>query len=327
MSGLPWYKRDPDAFITGCANGNLTLEEVGAYALLIDEMYRRGGPLVDDPKHGCAYLRCDPRVWIRLRAALIRKGKIYATAGRFLSNTRVEEELRQQYDMREKRSRAARQARAKIDDQYVTEAQLRCNSSVTEAQLSHTSARNALIFNDTDPANAGHLPGRYRVRERLPTGVVGTDVPTSIDQPVEKAIEEYNLAAARAGWSKARLPVSTKRRRHIRARLKVSGMAGWMESLAAAERQPFLAGANERGWVMDLSWFVVEENQGKILEGKYLKGAPPAQPVDWKAAHRIWSEYAYWDANRYGPAPNEPGYRGPPIDQPTDLFQAQGGKP
>ena len=323
MSGLPWYKRDPGAFIDGCARGNLTLEEVGAYTLLVDEMYRRGGPLVDDPRHGCAYLRCDPRVWLRIRAALIRKGKIYATAGGLLSNSRVEEELRQQYDMREKRSRAARNSKANSDYNDVTEAQLRCNSTVTEAQLSPSNDRKSLKTNEPGPANAQQMPGRYRVREDiLPTGVVGTVVPTSIDEPVSKAIEEYNLAAARAGWVKARLPINAKRRRAIRARLRDGGIAGWLTALAVAETQPFLAGDNDRGWTMDLDFFASESGQTKIIEGKYRRGAPPASPIDWAAALRIYREHKFWDRNKNGPPPDEPGYRGP-----ADLFQAQGSNP
>lgn len=49
---------------------------------------------------------------------------------------------------------------------------------------------------------------------------------------------------------------------------------------------------------------------------------------DFSEALRIWSvsERAYWDRAKYGPAPNEPGYRGPPLNEPTDLFAA-GAKP
>lgn len=49
---------------------------------------------------------------------------------------------------------------------------------------------------------------------------------------------------------------------------------------------------------------------------------------DYAEALRIWSasDHTFWDRSKYGPAPNEPGYRGPPIDPPL-LFQAQGGKP
>lgn len=291
MSGLPWYKRDPNAFIEGCQRGNLTLEEVGAYSLLIDEMYRSGAPLLDDVRHGCAVLRCDPRVWIRVRATLIRKGKIYATSGGHLSNLRVEHELKTQCDLRETRSRAARAARANSDDKKFTEAELRCNSTVTEAELSPTLDAKSLISNDTEPANARHLPGRYRYKKELPTGVVGTDVPTPIDRDVRKAFEEYNLTASRAGWTGAK-KITTNRRRHIRARLRDGGMDGWMRALGEAEGQPFLAGDNDRGWRMDIDWFVLEANQTKVLERKYQRGrpSPPFNATEWI---RVFREHEY----------------------------------
>lgn len=51
-----------------------------------------------------------------------------------------------------------------------------------------------------------------------------------------------------------------------------------------------------------------------------------ADPIDWDKALRIWrvSEGKGWDRDKYGPAPNEPGYCGPPIE--TDLF-ATGARP
>lgn len=312
MSGLPWYKRDPAAFIAGCVSGNLTLEEVGAYTLLVDEMYRRGGPLVDDPRQGASLLRCDVRVWYRIRAALVRKGKIYATSGGLLSNLRVEQELLQQYDTREKRSRAARLSRPNIDEQKFTEAQLSCNSSVTEGQLSPTLQPNLLNYNGNAEANAQQVHRRYRVREELPTGVVGSNEPTSIDEPVEKAMEAYNSAAKRAGWVAARLPIGAQRRRQVRARIKALGFDGWIGLIAAAEQMPFLAGDNDRGWRMDLEFFASERGSVRILEGKYQRaGVKPADPVALRAEREAaYRDHGVWN-DAWGPIPS----------------QANGGKP
>lgn len=300
MSGLPWYKRDPNAFIEGCTAGNLTLEEVGAYTLLIDEMYRSGRPLVDNPRHGCAYLRCDPRVWLRIRGALIRKGKIYATAGGYLSNLRVEQELRAQYELRETRARAARQSKGKTDYTHVTEAELRCNSTVTEGQLSPSFGDKSLIANDATRANAEHLSGRYRVREEreeivgiaIPTPAIPE--PTSLDAEVQGALKEYDLAAIRAGWVRVKdlKKLSTARRRLVRARLKDGGMAAWMEQIAEAEAQPFLAGDNDRGWRMDLEFFASERGRERIMDGKYRR-APKPGAFDAVTAIRIWREHKF----------------------------------
>lgn len=295
MSGLPWYKRDPDAFIRGCADGQLTLEEVGAYALMIDEMYRRGGPLVDDPRSGCAVLRCDVRVWNRLRAALIRKGKIYATAGKFLSNVRVEQELKTQYDMREQKSRAGRLS-----------AQLRRSYPLATRDVTPKSDANALADNEkasTPPTT--HAPVDIDKEHVLPSGVVGSVEPTSIDEPVAKAMEAYNSAAKRAGWVQARLPIGAQRRRQVRARLKALGFEGWMNLLSVAEAQPFLAGSNDRGWRMDLEFLASERGSTRILEGKYRRADPaPADAAEIDRRHRLYAHNGTW-RDEWGPAPSQ----------------------
>lgn len=297
MSGLPWYKRDPDAFIRGCTDGQLSLEEVGAYSLLIDEMYRRGSPLVDDARVIAGLLRCDLRVWNRIRAALIRKGKIYATGGKFLSNVRVETELKSQYDMREQKSRAARLG-----------AQLRRSYALHNEEQNDKSQPEALFLKENARAQAEQEPGRVRVREELPTGVVGSADITALDEPVTKAMEAYNEAAKRAGWVSARMPIGAQRRRQVRARLKaLGGMDGWAKLIAEAEAQPFLGGSNERGWRMDLEFFASERGATRILEGKYRKPTdkPPGDPIALHAERvAAFHEHGVWhDAWGERPAP------------------------
>lgn len=293
MSGLPWYKRDPDAFIRGCADGQLTLEEVGAYALMIDEMYRRGAPLIDEPRAGCALLRCDVRVWHRLRAALLRKGKIYATAGKFLSNFRVEQELKAQYDLREQRSRSARLS-----------AQVRRSYPLATEELSDNVVPSALEDNEKARAQAHAHTQQSKIEKKIPpTEVVGSE-PTSLDEPIAKAMEAYNSAADRAGWVKARLPIGPQRRRQVRARIKAIGFDGWLALLAEAEGQPFLAGSNDRGWRMDLEFFASERGSTRIAEGKYRKpGDRPRPAADQRAEReRVFRETGAWHPD-WGDAP------------------------
>jgi uncharacterized protein YdaU (DUF1376 family) len=90
MGLLKWYKRDPHRAVVGMTG--LTLEEVGAYNLLLDWMYIRDGKLLDDPRTICGYLHTKPQRWRRLRASLISKNKIYVLGG-FLHNERTDREL------------------------------------------------------------------------------------------------------------------------------------------------------------------------------------------------------------------------------------------
>jgi hypothetical protein len=92
---------------------------------------------------------------------------------------------------------------------------------------------------------------------------------------------------------KARLPISTNRRRLIRARLRDGGMAEWMAQIADAESQPFLAGDNKDGWRMDLDFFASESGRTRIMEGKYRRAPKPGAVFDAAGAFRIMREHGY----------------------------------
>jgi uncharacterized protein YdaU (DUF1376 family) len=87
---LPWYRRFPDNFIAGTVG--LSLEEKGAYSLLLDLMYVRGGPVPDEPRYIAGVCNCSVRKWNAIRQRLIDLGKI-AVVGGCLTNHRAEEEL------------------------------------------------------------------------------------------------------------------------------------------------------------------------------------------------------------------------------------------
>lgn len=87
---LPWYRRFPDNFIAGTVG--LTLEEKGAYSLLLDLMYVRSGPVPDEPRYIAGVCNCSVRKWNAIRARLLELGKITIVDG-FLTNHRAEEEI------------------------------------------------------------------------------------------------------------------------------------------------------------------------------------------------------------------------------------------
>lgn len=87
---LPWYRRFPDNFIAGTVG--LTLEEKGAYSLVLDLMYVRGGPVPDEPRYIAGVCNCSVRKWNAIRQRLIDLGKIHAVDG-YLTNHRAEEEI------------------------------------------------------------------------------------------------------------------------------------------------------------------------------------------------------------------------------------------
>jgi uncharacterized protein YdaU (DUF1376 family) len=76
---MKWYKRDPEAALTGMMC--LSLEERGAYNTVLDLIYAHGGSILDDDRFLAGWMRCDVRIWKRIRAKLIEVGKLYLEDG------------------------------------------------------------------------------------------------------------------------------------------------------------------------------------------------------------------------------------------------------
>jgi uncharacterized protein YdaU (DUF1376 family) len=90
MGRLRWYKRDPRAALVGMRG--LTLEECGAYNIILDLIYIHDGALEDDPHFISRELRTNTRGWRRIKARLLDTGKIYIHAG-MIRNERADDEV------------------------------------------------------------------------------------------------------------------------------------------------------------------------------------------------------------------------------------------
>ncbi len=94
MSRRPWYKRYPSDFIAGTLQ--LSCEEKGAYSVVLDLIYDRGGPIPDDAQWIARVCNLSTRRWNQIRARLLELGKVEAIDGvltnkRALSQLKVEE--------------------------------------------------------------------------------------------------------------------------------------------------------------------------------------------------------------------------------------------
>lgn len=85
-NGLQWYQRYPRDFLEGTID--LTFEEKGAYAILLDLIYLRKNKLPDEPRFIAGHLNCSVRKWNVIRQSLIEAGKIASENG-FISNARA----------------------------------------------------------------------------------------------------------------------------------------------------------------------------------------------------------------------------------------------
>ena len=90
MSTRPWYKRYPSDFISGTLH--LTLEQKGAYSIILDMIYDRGGPIEDNSQHIARVCGCSTRKWNQIRERLIEADKITVADGR-IHNPRADKQL------------------------------------------------------------------------------------------------------------------------------------------------------------------------------------------------------------------------------------------
>jgi uncharacterized protein YdaU (DUF1376 family) len=90
LGKIRWYKRDPDAALSGMMG--LTLEERGAYNTVLDLLYSRAGYLPDDDRFICGWLRCDPRIWRRIKQRLVDLKKLVIESGQ-ITNYRATSEI------------------------------------------------------------------------------------------------------------------------------------------------------------------------------------------------------------------------------------------
>ena len=300
----------------------MSLEEVGAYALLMDHMYMKGGPIKDTPTFIAGLLGVDVRVWHRIRASLLRKGKITETGDGFLFNRRVSDELEDQAELRKKRSKAGRvsgQKRAERNELSFSygggspEVDSKAPSRIL--QQGDSEAAKYLKTKDARPTRVEHVNEQNRTdreRDREDTSskedVVGLPPTPPAPHPLagkgNEAVKIFADAAQRAGWVIPRDTPNQARKRAVMARLReCGGLDGWRQQIALAEAQPFLGGSNERGWRMSLDWLLKPANWQKVAECYYNPQAVAQTRADdglgeWRAICQIRRQTGAWPTQR-----------------------------
>lgn len=83
MSDRPWYKRYPSDFLTSTVD--MPFEEKGAYSIILDLIYDKGGAIEDEAQWISRVLGMSVRKWNSIRLKLIIRGKLVSENG-FLTN-------------------------------------------------------------------------------------------------------------------------------------------------------------------------------------------------------------------------------------------------
>ena len=102
----PWFKFYTRDFRDGVRR--MSPETTGVYVLVLSLIYERAdGKLADIDADICADLSLDRRLWKRVRAELIERGKLTASDG-FLVNARAAIEVRRAEDVAQLRQKSGR---------------------------------------------------------------------------------------------------------------------------------------------------------------------------------------------------------------------------
>ena len=265
MGARPWYKRYPADFIAGTLQ--MSLEEKGAYSIVLDLIYDQGGPIPDDPRWIARVCGCSTRRWNQIRQRLLEMGKLQAVGGR-LDNARAKKQ-------RSSEEKAAENA-GKSEDKSAEKAGKGAEKDEKNEPVSN---ENNGLVEKTAPENSLYTyarPQKLRDSDSKDSSASQMCHPPPPDELCEM-VDRYNLVAARA-----RLPSVAKltaaRRCKARQRLKdCGGLDGWSAALEKLEASAFLLGKNRHGWKADFDFLLQESAFTRLMEGSYddRDGGPP----------------------------------------------------
>jgi len=160
MSGRPWYKRYGADFISGTLG--LSLEEKGAYSIILDLMYDRGGGIPDDARYIAGVCGCSVRKWNSIREKLLAGGKITISGG-LISNSRAEKEIENAAKNADERAESGRKGGIKRAQNATTSNE---NNGMAQAKLKHTrafqkpEARVDIPSGDKSPSGPSSVDGK-----------------------------------------------------------------------------------------------------------------------------------------------------------------------
>lgn len=257
MSARPWYKRFPADFIAGTLQ--LSLEEKGAYSMILDLIYDRGGPIPDDSQWIARVCGCSVRRWNQIKEKLISENKIYTAAG-LISNRRADKQSKTEEKEHEK---------------------LSING---EKGAEKTNEKKADLFNNSDLAKKGpENSGRQSRGQRLEKD---TNVSFSLaGAQIAEAFSMYNEMAERAGLPKAQR-LNKAREGKLAARLRdAGGLEGWAVALDKTEKSDFCSG-RKTDFKASLDFLLQESSFTKLMEGNYDNGPKGNAPGPGPASQR-----------------------------------------
>lgn len=136
---------------------------------------------------------------------------------------------------------------------------------------------NPALKRGVNPQDKAQKPeARSQNSDAHASGEATSPPPAPAPDPVDEAVEGYNLMADDVGWPKAQR-VTAARRAALKARLReCGGIEGWRAAMAKARASPFLMGDHDRDWRPSLDFFLQAKSFTKLMEGAYDRSSRPA---------------------------------------------------
>jgi uncharacterized protein YdaU (DUF1376 family) len=249
MSAIKWYKRDPDAALGGMMV--LTLEERGAYNTVLDLIYSHDDNLIDDDRFIAGWMRCDLRVWRRIKNRLVELGKIELSGG-LVTNFRATSEVDE--------------ALGRVASVSEVNRIKGIKSGIARRKI------NGLTEPTVEPKMNTPTPTPTPIEEE------GTNVPSSAPPPISpETLDAKTIEAIKTSWNNLASEMgltqvqhlSEARRKKLKLRLKeIGGLEGWYVLCDKIRGSPYLTG-QVKDWKCTFDWVFEPKNLTKIMEGNY----------------------------------------------------------
>lgn len=228
---------------------HLSVEQHGAYFLLIMACWTRGGSLPNDDRQLAQIAKMSAHNWKR-HGEIIRQ--FFRAEGPALTHKRVTEEFQKAQRLSEVRREAgARGGRPRAETEKPIGL---ANAPQTETPSPSPSPLQPPTEIEDNPVSSE-------------TVVLFPQAEPSI-LPCQQATDAWNEMATRSGLSPIR-SLNDARRKQLKARLTEHGLDGWGEMLRRLEPSGFLNGNGSTGWRADFDFVIKSTNFLKIIEGKY----------------------------------------------------------
>ena len=306
--GLPWYRREPRAFLDGCRAARLTERQFAVYTIVLDLIYDHGGETPDDPKHIASYLADTGTAATRKAIQqLVDIGKLFRV-GDMLHQKRAENEAETREKLSETRAKTGRLGGVSSGN---SRRQVKENNTIAEANAS--SKREAEKRREdkeereayASPKKIDPAPRKPNLMDVIRVSCGGEDTTAwSGVSAAENAViwmgmgltAEEIVEAAR-GWNSGPPPTSP---RDLDALMNAALAAKKKPKPAPKEKRPSKGTSMSPEWEMPRQWKVWAYHEGLSIDEVKLQAATFKDywlgiatqergiKSDWEATWRNW---------------------------------------